>query len=317
MTSAAPALSVCGLEVSYRHRSVLRGLDLEIEGGTIYGLLGPNGAGKTTLIRSICGRVRPDAGSIAVAGRDNRDRAALRRIGLVPQEIALYGHLTIRENLETVARLSGLDAGEAEAALAWVREIGGLGQRWNERTEILSGGWKRRVNIAAAVLHRPGLLILDEPTVGVDIDARNDLQAVIVGLSAGGMGVLLATHDLDQAETICTKVGFLRQGVIDPQGPPRDLVDEQFGASSEVIVELRTPLAEEQSGVLGRAGFVPSNAGMTWSILDDTGAESVGDLAQRLELVGIRAREVRLRRPGLDTLFVRLSQDAPTPGTGT
>jgi len=317
VTDDAPALRVSGLEVNYKSRRVLRGLDLEIDGGTIYGLLGPNGAGKTTLIRTICGRVRAGAGSVAVAGRDNRDRSALRRIGLVPQEIALYGHLTIRENLETFARLSGLDAGAADAALGWVREIGGLGERWNERTEVLSGGWKRRVNIAAAVLHRPSLLILDEPTVGVDIDARNDLQAVIVGLSAGGMGVLLATHDLDQAETICSMVGFLRNGVIAPQGTPRDLVDEQFGQSSEVIVELRAPLAEAQTAVLGRAGFVPSNAGMTWSILDETGAEHAGDLAQRLELVGIRVREVRLRRPGLDTLFVRLSQDGSARGTGT
>ncbi|MFN0192549.1 MAG: ABC transporter ATP-binding protein, partial [Aestuariivirga sp.] len=177
----------------------MRGLSLEVAAGQIYGLLGPNGAGKTTLIRSICGRVTPYDGSIAIAGKPNAQRSALRRIGLVPQEIALYHYLTIRENLSVFGRLSGLSRAETQHAIDWVVEAAGLAQRVDERVEILSGGWRRRVNIAAAILHHPALLILDEPTVGVDVEAREGLHELITELSRTGMGVLLTTHDMEQA----------------------------------------------------------------------------------------------------------------------
>jgi ABC-2 type transport system ATP-binding protein len=303
-----PVLSVQSLVVRYRTRDVLTGLDLQIDPGAVFGLLGPNGAGKTTLIRTICGRVRPVSGSIAISGQPNSDRATLARIGLVPQEIALYGHMTVRENLETFARLSGLGARQARDAVAWAEEAAHLSARVNERIEILSGGWKRRVNIAAAILHKPDLLILDEPTVGVDVEARNELHDVIRDLSGGGMGVLLATHDLDQAETLCSAVGFLRDGVIAPQGPPRQLIDEAFADETEIITELRAALTEKQFSVMRQAGFVPSNAGMTWSIMGSGERADAQVMSAMLANAGVSVREIRFRKPGLDTLFVRLAR---------
>lgn len=307
MNDRADALSISDLRVRYGERDVLLGLDLRVASGEIFGLLGPNGAGKTTLIRSICGRIKPASGAISIAGLA-ASRQARRGIGLVPQEIALYPHLTARENLEVFGRLSGLGARDIHAAIAWASDAAGLGQRLDEKIAILSGGWKRRVNIAAAILHQPALLILDEPTVGVDVDARNGLHETIVQLSQAGMGVLLATHDLDQAETLCTTVGFLRNGVLAPQGHPRALVQEAFGAQKEIVLELRQAPSEVQAQWLLKAGFAAANNGLSWSMLAEGAERWTTELSNALERAGVALREIRLREPGLDSLFLALSR---------
>jgi ABC-2 type transport system ATP-binding protein len=308
------ALDINQLTVSYGRRQVLNHLNLQIEPGSIYGLLGPNGAGKTTLIRTICGRIVPQSGTVSIEGRSNRKKSTLRRIGLVPQEIGLYSHLTVQENLEAFGRLSGLSGAETRDAVAWAADVTRLSQRHNERLDILSGGWKRRVNIAAAILHHPALLILDEPTVGVDVDARNELHEVIRDLTHAGMAVLIATHDLDQAETICSSVGFLLGGTIVTAGAPQALIDQEFGGRTVVIIELRKPLNAQQRGALQKAGFIASNGDMTWSILGETNDSTSSALSVRLDRLGIATREIRHRKPGLDTLFLHLTRK---PGEGT
>ncbi|MFD2647100.1 ABC transporter ATP-binding protein [Devosia albogilva] len=308
MTAEALPLRVEGLFVGYGDRRVLEGLDLTLGAGDIYGLLGPNGAGKTTLIRTICGRVRSRGGSITIAGHSGR--LSLRHIGLVPQELALYPHMTIRENLEVFGQLSGLSSNKAKQALVWASSATDIADRLDERVDILSGGWKRRVNIAAAILHRPALLILDEPTVGVALDARNSIHEAIIQLSHAGMGILLATHDLAQADALCTRVGFLRHGVIAPQGAPRQLVDDAFRSKKQIVLELRQPASESQSGALNKAGFTAANAGYTWMMMASIGDQSVERLEPVLSRLGIETREIRLREPGLENLFVELSRDA-------
>lgn len=308
-------LDIEQLTVSYGRRQVLDRLNLQIEPGAIYGLLGPNGAGKTTLIRTICGRILPTSGSVSVEGRSNRKKSTLRRIGLVPQEIGLYSHLTVRENLQAFGRLSGLSAAETREAVEWAEDVTRLSERHSERLDILSGGWKRRVNIAAAILHRPALLILDEPTVGVDVDARNELHEVIKDLTHSGMAVLIATHDLDQAETICSSVGFLRNGAIAPSGAPQALIDNEFAGRTVVIIELRRQLTATQRNALNKAGFVSSNGEMTWSIFGETDDTVSSALSARLERLGISAREIRHRKPGLDTLFLQLTRKQPAEAT--
>ncbi|RYF45536.1 MAG: ABC transporter ATP-binding protein [Cytophagaceae bacterium] len=228
--SAKPApLKIERLHVNLSHREVLKGLSVEIAKGEVFGLLGSNGAGKTTLIRSICGRVKASAGSISIAG--HQGKAALRQIGLVPQELALYSHLTARENLTVFGRLSGLSARDAISAVEWASEAADIKQHLNDRVEILSGGWKRRVNIAAAILHRPALLVLDEPTVGVDVDARNGLHEVISSLSRAGIGVVLATHDLEQAHSTIRKKKFPK--ALKPKGKAVDGKKAKWPEKSE------------------------------------------------------------------------------------
>ncbi|MDB5473336.1 MAG: transporter ATP-binding protein [Devosia sp.] len=309
MSQAPDALLVSGLRVRYGARDVLNGLDLRLGAGEIYGLLGPNGAGKTTLIRTICGRIKPLAGCIEIGG-EPVGRRSLRQIGLVPQEIALYPHLTIGENLQVLGRLSGLSRAVTEAAIAWASQAAQLADRLGDRVEILSGGWKRRANIAAAILHRPAVLILDEPTVGVDVDARNGLHELILELSRAGMGVLLATHDLDQAETLCSRVGFLRAGTVSPQGQPRQLIEAVFRGRKEIILELRQAPGSAQTKLLREAGFASANADLSWIMLGHAGQNSAAELGSALDRAGVGVREIRFREPGLDSLFLTLSGKA-------
>lgn len=309
MTDVYP-LEVDGLIIRFGSREILRGLTLQIGRGEIYGLLGPNGAGKTTLIRTICGRIRSHAGSIKVSGLSGK--SSLRHIGLVPQELALYPHLTARENLDVFGRLSGISATETRKAIAWASEAAEISRHLDDRVDILSGGWKRRINIAAAILHRPSLLILDEPTVGVDVNARSGVHDVIANLSQSGMGVLLTTHDLDQAELLCTTVGFLRDGVISPQGSPRQLIDEAFRDRKEIILELRELVSQPKIESLKNAGFSTHNGGHTW-VKISSNEQSAEDLRRNLDVMEIQIRELRLREPGLDSLFVQLSRDPGSP----
>jgi ABC-2 type transport system ATP-binding protein len=310
MSDYHPALKISGLRTRYGNRNVLNGLSLTIEPGSIYGLLGRNGAGKTTLIRAICGRVKSVGGTIGVDGIANTNRHALRKIGLVPQDIALYAHLTVRENLEVFGSLSGLSRQQVRDGINWVYDAAHLGDRMHDRIEILSGGWKRRVNIAAAILHNPSLLILDEPTVGVDVDARNGLHELILELSHAGMGILLTTHDMEQAETLCSKVGFLLGGVLAPEGRPQQLVDETFRDYKEVILELRTSPSLPQFESLLTVGFAPSNGGLCWSRFEESRKISANHLAHDFGRQGLNVREVRVREPGLNSLFVHLTRDA-------
>jgi ABC-2 type transport system ATP-binding protein len=224
-------------------------------------------------------------------------------VGLAPQEIALYPSLTIRENLEVFGRLSGLTRSETSLAVDEACEAAHLVERLDERVEHLSGGWKRRVNIAAAILHRPVLLILDEPTVGVDVDARNALHRLIQTLSDRGMGVLLITHDLHQAELLCARVGFLLNGILAPQGPPKALLDAAFDGQAEFIIDFPQILSTEHATMLQQAGFAPAGSGLSWHLV---GHRSLGHLAAELERAGLKPREMHFRQPGLDSLFLRL-----------
>lgn len=303
----APALQVDGLSVNYAKRPVLKGLQLQIRSGEIFGLLGPNGSGKTTLIRAICGRIKPKSGQILIAGKQNTRRSSLHHIGLVPQEIALYPHLTARENLVAFGRLSGLSSGACRKAMDFAMEAAHLTGQADTYVHALSGGWKRRANIAAALLHKPSLLVLDEPTVGVDIDARNALHEVIRDLGRAGLAVLLATHDLDQAQTLCERVGFLRDGVIEPTGRPEALLRKAFAGERILLVDLFERAAKNTHAMLQRLGFKEHQSGLEWSRMINTTSNNQAGLIRALRQTDLHIKEIRFREPGLDTLFVQLT----------
>lgn len=304
-----PVLSVDQLNVNYRARPVLKNLDLTIDPGEIFGLLGPNGAGKTTLIRTICARIKPASGKILIGGKEHSQRQALRQIGLVPQEIALYPHMTARENLMVFARLAGLSHAQALDALDYAIEACKLTYQVDDYVHTLSGGWKRRANLAAAILHRPTLLILDEPTVGVDIDARNALHGVIKDLSADRLAVLLATHDMDQAETLCGSVGFLHDGALAPVGNPAQLLHTAYGERQEVLVRLREPASPEVCKMLSDLGFSNDRNKLERRQLLKITAAQQTRLTKMLEASPLRIREIRFRKPGLDLLFLKIKNE--------
>ncbi|HYY60570.1 MAG TPA: ABC transporter ATP-binding protein, partial [Burkholderiales bacterium] len=194
------AIDVHGLNKSFGDKRVVKDFSLQARRGEIYGFLGPNGSGKTTSIRMLCGLLKPDSGSGACLGHDViRETAAIKReVGYMTQRFSLWEDLTIRENLEFVGRMYGM-RDRKQAVAATLRELG-LEARQDQLAGTLSGGWKQRLSLAACMLHRPRLLLLDEPTAGVDPQARRDFWEEIHALAAKGISVLVATHYMDEAE---------------------------------------------------------------------------------------------------------------------
>ncbi len=215
--SGGCAVEVEGLVKRFHGVVALDGVRLCIREGEIYGLLGPNASGKTTLIRSLVGMVTPDAGSVRVLGRRLPDRRVLASIGYMPQQAALYPDLTVEENVRFFARISG-DVAGVEAALRLVD----LTARHRSLAATLSGGMRTRASLACAVVHRPRLLLLDEPTVGVDPQLRHHFWERFRDLAAGGTAILVSSHVMDEAEH-CQRLGLIRAGKLIAEGSPDEL----------------------------------------------------------------------------------------------
>ncbi|HXJ33261.1 MAG TPA: ABC transporter ATP-binding protein [Candidatus Eisenbacteria bacterium] len=279
----------------------LDGVDLDVQRGEWVGLLGPNGAGKTTLVRAIAGRVRLDAGSIALAGGPS-DRTALgHRVGLAPQENALYPFLTARENLEVFGRLYGLDGPELGERVAWALGWTGLAERADERTGGFSGGMKRRLNLACAVLHRPGLVLLDEPTTGVDPQSRERIFAMLAELRRDGTALLHTTHQLGEAQGVCERVVIIDHGRVVAAGAPLELVERTLGHAQEVVVTLdRAPVPAS----------LPTGVDAQGRMLRVSMHDLTVDLAMllgRLREAGYGVDDVRVVRPDLQAVFLHLT----------
>jgi ABC-2 type transport system ATP-binding protein len=220
-------LQVSDLVKTYGARPAVAGVSFSISSGECFGLLGPNGAGKTTTILSICGLIKPDSGQVQV-GEGRRDPGAARTrrdIGYVPQEIALYEDLSGRENLRFFGRLYGLTSkhlkDRIEATLAFVD----LTSRADQKVGAYSGGMKRRLNIAAALLHEPGLLVLDEPTVGIDPQSRNSILENLAALRSSGTAVLYTSHYMEEVERLCDRIAIMDDGKILAEGTRGSLLE--------------------------------------------------------------------------------------------
>lgn len=298
----------------FGRRAALSGISLTVRVGEISALLGPNGAGKTTLVRAISGRLPLDSGSIRILGhRVGSDGATRRLLGLVPQSIALYPYLTARENLHVMGRLSGLSSRQAAAAADDALARMDLAERANDRTESLSAGMQRRLNIAAGTLHRPRLLLLDEPTVGVDLRARERIHDLLRQLRQEGIGILLTTHDLDQAAEIADRIGILSQGRLIAEGTPESLIRTAFGEAKELVVRLaREPDAGGRAFLEGQ-GLTAIRGKKDWSGRLTGGLTEMSVLGAHLSQRGLAIEEVLLREPSLRGVFLRLTGEELTP----
>lgn len=244
-----PALVCEGLVKRYGDKTVVDQVGFHIDEGEAYGLLGPNGAGKTTTISMLVGLLRADAGSVRVGGIDVAEDpvAAKRLIGFVPQEIALYPELTARENLRYFGRLYGIPRRELAGRIGEVLATVGLSDRGDDKVADYSGGMKRRTNIAVALLHRPTLLILDEPTVGVDPQSRVAILDQVEQLVAEGMSLLYTSHYMEEVERVCTRVGIIDRGRVVADGTKRELVAELGGTDRvELVLDGDVPAAAEK-----------------------------------------------------------------------
>ena len=217
------AIDVAGLSKSFGAKSVVKDFALKVKRGEIYGFLGPNGSGKTTTIRMLCGLLRPDAGSGIVLGHDVvRETAAIKRqVGYMTQRFSLWEDLTIGENLDFVARMYGM-RDRKHAVFSALSQLG-LAQRRDQLAGTLSGGWKQRLALAVATLHEPRLLLLDEPTAGVDPQARRTFWDEIHALAARGLTVLVSTHYMDEAER-CHDIAYLAYGELLARGTAQEVI---------------------------------------------------------------------------------------------
>jgi len=253
----APAITVTGLTKRFGGRAVVDHFDLQVPRGAIYGFLGPNGSGKTTTIRMMCGLLTPDAGKGSCLGFDIlTEQARIKeRVGYMTQKFSLYEDLTIRENLDFIARMFGVRdrRNRVRAALDDL----GLADRATQYAGTLSGGWKQRLALAACMIHDPELLLLDEPTAGVDPKARRDFWDEIRKLSARGVTVLVSTHYMDEAER-CHEIAYIASGRTLARGTAEDVINQSglitFNARGPGADRLAAPL-REQPGVETAAAF--------------------------------------------------------------
>jgi ABC-2 type transport system ATP-binding protein len=251
------AIDVANLSKHYGARAVVDRIQLQVGAGRICGFLGPNGSGKTTTIRMLCGLLTPDSGSGTCLGLDiiKEARAIKRQVGYMTQKFGLYEDLSIRENLDFIARLFELPKRRASVDLALERL--GLGARQHQLAGSLSGGWKQRLSLAACLIHEPRLLLLDEPTAGVDPKARRDFWDQIHALAAQGITVLVSTHYMDEAER-CHDLVYIAYGKILARGTEREIIEASklkvWAIQGEGVDSFLAPL-KSAPGVLSVAAF--------------------------------------------------------------
>lgn len=310
-----PALCVKNLTVSYGRHVALDGLTLDIDAGQVTGLLGPNGAGKTSFIKALCGRVPSVTGSMQICGALlSAGKSRQNLIGLVPQDIGLYPHMSARENLLAFAQIMALPrARRQDAATDALRRVG-MEDRADTRVHALSGGMKRRINVAAAIMHNPNLLILDEPTAGADAPARDAIHTLARNLAARGMAVLLVTHELEQAEALCDKVVILARGRKLAFDTPAKILTSCYKDTREVLVRLDSPPTGAALDTLRTFAFTQTGLQTVWTTA--TGLDEADVVTGFMAAIGPereRVREISVRRPGLASLIRHAAQTGALP----
>lgn len=274
---------------------------LEIRRGERLALLGPNGAGKTTLVRCICGRAVPESGQIEMLGRRLPPSGGRHQLGFVPQEIALYPDLTARENLGAFGRFHGLRGNELDEAVEWALEWTGLADRASGLTRTFSSGMKRRVNIACGVLHRPLVLLLDEPTVGVDPQSRDRIFVMLDELRRQGTSILLATHQLEEAEQRCDRIVIIDHGHAIAEGTLAELIASTVGAARKVVFTLAEACPEPD-------GFTTAGDDRRRLVaeVEDVALE-LPELLARIREAGGRVCDLDVQPPSLHSVFIHLT----------
>lgn len=307
-----PVLLTSGLTRSFGDRVAVDGVGFHVAPGETYGLLGPNGAGKTTTIRLICGLLRRDGGQVTIDGHDVESdaMAAKALVGYVPQEVALYPDLTAAENLRFFGRLYPMSRGELAKRVDQVLELTDLTDRADEIVDTFSGGMKRRLNIGVGLLHQPRLLILDEPTVGVDPQSRHAILESVDRFGGEGMAVLYTTHYMEEAEQLCDRVGIIDRGKLIAEGTTRELVSivaEQDQVRLEVAGDLAA-LAQacERLDEVDTASVIEGEVRL---LLDEAAAALPAILGQATAL-GASVKSVRVVEPDLEAVFLHLTGSA-------
>jgi ABC-2 type transport system ATP-binding protein len=300
--SALP-LEVQALVKSFGVVKAVAGVSLELRAGECLGLLGPNGAGKSTVIRGVVGRVIPDTGRISVFGFAAGSAEARAALGWVPQDLAVYPRLTSRENLRSFGRYHGLSGSKLDESVAWCLDWAALQDRAGEIARNLSGGMKRRLNMAAGIIHRPRVVLMDEPTVGVDPQSRIRIFEMIEALRAAGTSIVYTTHYMEEAERLCDRIAIIDHGRIIALGTNEELVRNAFASRSQVTARFAGASPEIAAWVERRGGHMV-DASAQFTIENSI---EIAGLLQDAEKDGLELADVSLRRPNLESVFLDLT----------
>jgi len=307
-----PVLECRDLRKTFGDLVAVNGVGFTIAPGETYGLLGPNGAGKTTSISMIAGLLERDAGDVSVEGKPLTTTSveAKSAIGYVPQDLAIYPDLSGRENLRFFARLYGMHGDDLTRRVDEVLEIVGLADRAGDLAKEYSGGMKRRLNIGIGLLHRPRLLILDEPTVGVDPQSRNSILESVDHLSAEGMAVLYTTHYMEEAERLCDRVGIIDLGELRAEGTRRELVG-LVGQRDQVVLALAGNIeaaARACSGIPAVHDASPKEDHL--ELVVDEARKALPRILETVADAGASVRAVEVTEPNLEAVFLHLTGKA-------
>ncbi len=302
-------IEVKDLHKKFDKISALNGVSFSVVEGEIFGLLGPNGAGKSTTLNILSTIIRPDKGSVAIGGCSPAEnlRQYKKLIGVVPQEIALYEELTAEENLLFWGSLYDLDSTTLRKRAAELLDLVGLSDRRKDKVSTFSGGMKRRINIASALLHTPKVLFLDEPTVGIDPQSRNRIFEVIEKLHAGGITMIYTTHYMEEAERLCDRIGIIDAGRILAQGTLEELRKSSPLRESLQITLFNEPSPEIMETAQGQFGSEYSLQGNTLHFTPEDIQESLSPIISALTQAGARIRNVHIEKANLESIFLDLT----------
>lgn len=304
-------LQVFNLVKKYGDFTAVKGISFEIQEGEIFSLLGPNGAGKTTTISMLSTLYTPTGGDASIDGHSiTKEPMAVRRlIGVVPQELALYDDLTARENLQFWGQMYGLCGKALSDRIAEVLEQIGLTDKAKQRVKTYSGGMKRRVNIGVGLLHKPRLLFMDEPTVGIDPQSRRAILDTVKELNRQGMTVLYTTHYMEEAAELSNRVGIIDHGQMIALGTQKELT-RQVGETETLILHLDAaqdpdPLAAALGSISGVLKADPGEEQVT--LITPEAEDILASVIAKASELGYKARSIDIREPNLEAVFLHLT----------
>jgi ABC-2 type transport system ATP-binding protein len=302
-----PVLELRGLGKTYGERAAVKAIDLAVIKGEILGLLGPNGAGKTTTISMASGVVTPTRGSVVIGGIElaKDPRAAKAKLGLVPQDLALFEELSAQQNLRWFGALYGLRGAAAAERIAWALDVVGLKDRANDVVKTYSGGMQRRLNIAAGLVHKPELLILDEPTVGVDPQSRNHIFETVRKLRGSGMTVIYTSHYMEEVEALCDRVAIMDGGAIVALGTLAELVAKYAGKGVEIELAGDVAAAAKAAEAHGAVTRLDGR-----NVLRVEPKAGLAPLLAAIEASGATIARIESREASLEAAFLALTGKA-------
>lgn len=300
-------IEVSDLRKSYGNVQALKGISFSIQPGEFYGLLGPNGAGKSTTIGIMSTLVVPDTGKVNIDGHDleREPKVCKQTIGVVPQEIALYNELSAEDNLLFWGSLYGVKKDVLKQRIDETLKLFGLFDRRNDKVKTYSGGMKRRINIASALLHQPKILFMDEPTVGIDPQSRNLIFEVVEKLHKEGMTIVYTTHYMEEAERFCDRIAIIDNGTIVAQGTLDEL--KQQGGQKESLVVKGASITEDKIAKLKATGFELSHSEEQLAFFSSNLKTDMPKMIVACNDNGIEIEHIDIRRVNLETVFLNLT----------